>query len=785
MTPAGERPGLAARVSGRLRRTRQQRATRAAAAAAAREDEELLLGSVLFDEGWYSLQAGRTLDRSAAVRDYLSDGRLRGLSPHPLFDPESVRRRWSRARLKELGAGDPLVLYLRRRVFARPTHPLFDLDDYLRQAPEAADHPGGPVAHYCERGAAAGLAPNDWLPAGEDLRDWVVAAYRRALEQRPHALPRPAVGPEATVADGSVDRDPGLVSVLLVADNADDTLAAVRRLLADDTARGRELVVLDNATPALTSLSLDALRRHPEVRVIRAAARLDRWAALSTLVDHASGGTVALLSAAARPADGWLPPLLDALDATVAAVQPLLLRPDGTVRHAGWAAPEGDGADARPYPLLDGFPVEDAAGLAGLGVAALSGDALLLRHVDARQVLAGVLPDGPEADPELARRLAARGALRVVPSSRVVLHQWASGATLATTGRPGRATMPAATHEAGLWAACGFEVRGRRDDGLPELAWVGPPGSAVPPARWAIKNPAPSGSLGEIWGDTHFARSLAAALREQGAHVVIDHAPAWRRPAAALDDVALVIRGPEAYRPLPGQTTLAWVISHPETVTEEELRRYDRVLAASTVWAERCRAQWGLDVEPLLQCTDDDLFHPDTAEPDSGPAILFVGNTREVFRRIVADAVGEGLPVTIYGRGWHKFLEDGYVAGYRIDNADLSAAYRSAGVVLNDHFDDMRREGFLSNRLFDTVASGARVITDDIVGLGDLFGPSVQVYRTPADLARLARLPDPDAVFGDDAARREQAQRVRRDHSFRARARRMLEVVAELDTGRG
>ena len=48
-----------------------------------------------------------------------------------------------------------------------------------------------------------------------------------------------------------------------------------------------------------------------------------------------------------------------------------------------------------------------------------------------------------------------------------------------------------------------------------------------------------------------------------------------------------------------------------------------------------------------------------------------------------------------------------------------------------------------------SVASGARVITDPILdapSLVELFGPAVQVYETPDDLARLATLADPDAV---------------------------------------
>ena len=84
------------------------------------------------------------------------------------------------------------------------------------------------------------------------------------------------------------------------------------------------------------------------------------------------------------------------------------------------------------------------------------------------------------------------------------------------------------------------------------------------------------------------------------------------------------------------------------------------------------------------------------------------------------------------------------------------------------------------------MASGARVITDPILdapALTELFGPSVQVYETPDDLARLATLPDPDAVFGDDAVRRAAADRVRRDHSFAARAARLIEVAREARAG--
>src|SRR5690348_7281499 len=87
------------------------------------EQEELLLGSDLFDEQWYGAQAGRRLDRAAAVRHYLDHGVAAGHSPHPLFDPGYVRRRLGPKRLARLGNGDPLTFVLRRGL-TLATHPL-------------------------------------------------------------------------------------------------------------------------------------------------------------------------------------------------------------------------------------------------------------------------------------------------------------------------------------------------------------------------------------------------------------------------------------------------------------------------------------------------------------------------------------------------------------------------------------------------------------------------------------------------------------------------------------
>jgi spore maturation protein CgeB len=209
------------------------------------------------------------------------------------------------------------------------------------------------------------------------------------------------------------------------------------------------------------------------------------------------------------------------------------------------------------------------------------------------------------------------------------------------------------------------------------------------------------------------------------------------------------------------------------------VRGYDRALAAGAPWAERRARDWGLPIEPLLQATDPERFHPDAGAGGAGEPVLFVGNSRRVLRPVVRDALAAGLPLAVYGDLWSGLVPDEVVRGRSIPNEELAAAYRSAGVVLNDHHDAMRAEGFVSNRLFDAVASGARVISDPVPGLEELFGSSVQAYETPDDLKRLATLPDPDAVFGTESERRETADRIRSEHSFSARAARLIEVAHE------
>ena len=286
--------------------------------------------------------------------------------------------------------------------------------------------------------------------------------------------------------------------------------------------------------------------------------------------------------------------------------------------------------------------------------------------------------------------------------------------------------------------------------------------------QWTIVTAAPKGEAGQLWGDTHFAHDLADALTSLDQRVRVVPRARAHAPARADDDVVVVLRGLHRVTPVPGNATwLLWVISHPELIESGEIEQFDLTFAASETW-QRGR------VIPLLQATNPSRFSPDLDAHRNG--VLFVGNTRGEFRPVVRDAIEAGIPVEVYGHGWEEYLDSQHVRGESLSNAELPAAYRNAAVVLNDHWADMAREGFLSNRLFDAVASGAPVVSDPAAGLSDVFGDCVSVYHSSEELrAAIDR-----ALARSAAERLACAERIAQEHSFLQRAQVMVDHVNSL-----
>ncbi|WP_107767613.1 glycosyltransferase [Nocardioides terrigena] len=547
----------------------------------------------------------------------------------------------------------------------------------------------------------------------------------------------------------------------------------------------------DRRGPHLLTSALAGLL--PGVTSVSVPAGTSISSAMNIGIAHSSGDTVVLVRPEAQPAPGIIGPLAAAVHHEgVALVQPLVLDRRGLILSAGAGFPR---ADDRLGLLFSGHPTSDARRLGRTEIPAPASPVVAL-EASRLTALRGLDPHFEDAlaETDLGLRALATGAGHsllvpdVTVTSRTAYADPADLKVAMSALRSRRHQIPE-DRTSHLWRAAGFEVTGVRtqrvsaDPEDPESDSVLLQQHVVrrvlgidespPRLRWTIDTAAPAGPRGERWGDTHFARSLAAALERCGQDVSVDSRDARHRTSREHDDVVLVLRGLDLVAPHPDALNMEWIISHPDLVTAEEIKGFDLVYAASVSWPTQVRRDWGLRVSPLLQCTDPRYFHPDRGVPDTGPAVLFVGNSRGVFRHAVRTALAADADLTVHGADWDEYLDPQMVASSGVPNDEVGVLYASAGVVLNDHHVDMRRDSFLSNRLFDAAACGARIATDEVSGLDETFGALVQPFADEHDLARLVR--PPYTAFPDNETRRELARRIVAEHTFDQRAATLVE----------
>jgi spore maturation protein CgeB len=226
-----------------------------------------------------------------------------------------------------------------------------------------------------------------------------------------------------------------------------------------------------------------------------------------------------------------------------------------------------------------------------------------------------------------------------------------------------------------------------------------------------------------------------------------------------------------------------WIISHPDKVTLRECEKYDLVLVASRSHAEWLDSQLEVPVVFLPQATDQRRFQPVASQPGLETEVLFVGNSRGQMREAVDWAIRQELPLTVYGTKWEGRLPTKYLAGEHFPNKDLASLYASAKVVLNDHWPDMKDRGFVSNRVFDALASGAVVVSDPAEGLADLFEDIVPTFSSPEELSDVVK-----RLLADPEERTQRAARgaelVLGEHTFAHRGETMIELIRPLLEGR-
>lgn len=702
--------------------------------------------SGLVDSEFYAAQRGWSrAGNGRAICDYVIRGHRRGLSLNPLFD-ELVAGRG----LPESHRVPALYAYLVSDRWTVVVHPWWEARSVSvdPRLPPLEDAWATRDASSIDVRVAGVLRT---IPVGE-FRHWALEAARE-WHRGQNRAPRG-------------DREGVVVRMLQLRDrDYPRRVESAAALSAENS-----VIVAAIGCEAGQGIALGiAARLHPGLGFSSTPSRSTYGAAIANALLNA--GDRHRVLCVVGPRSDLSPAEIQVLQGGVqegVAIGPVEIAPDGTVAAVGAA---GLGA-TRLYPILEGHPTEDLVGLADAlhDVPLLSGPSFAVPWSDWRSA-GGVLSarDSQMAVADFFQRVRkARGDFRCVVDARVLSTSYAPDVVFRSRRRR-QISLPFDDDRVvaeRLLAVAGFTVDQwpTSGDPAPVLRWVRPTSEAL---RWSLKICAPAGPAGAVWGDTHFAQGLARALRRRGHFVSVDSFDARDRPTNYLEDVTLVVRGPYRIDPPSTGTRVQWIISHPDKVTREELTQFDLVYAASHRWSSRTSQRWGIDVEPLLECTDSDQFYP-RGLPRSDD-IVFVGTARGIARPSVVVPLAAGIPVKVYGPDWRTYIPASAIAAESIPNEDLSARYETASIVLNDQWPAMKREGFIAMRPFDVVAAGGRVISEYVEGIDEVFGDAVPVFHDARELVDLLRR-DPSEVFPDDQRLREASERIRRDHSFDARA---------------
>lgn len=253
--------------------------------------------------------------------------------------------------------------------------------------------------------------------------------------------------------------------------------------------------------------------------------------------------------------------------------------------------------------------------------------------------------------------------------------------------------------------------------------------------NFCIKIGVPNRSQLKSWGDYYLAKSLADELMEQGHNCKVQILPEWDLPDDNDDDVVIHFRGLSSYSVKKHHFNIMWNISHPDNITREEYERYDLILVSSEMYAEKLRKSLDVPVEVFLQFTDTKVFF-NRFNIKLQNELLFVGNSRGVFRDIVRDAMESNINLGIIGDGWRRFVPSRHIISKWWPNENLNELYSSANILLNDHWEDMRRYGFINNRFFDAAVCKAVTINDNHPEIKKLF-PDALVYENKDQLKEL------------------------------------------------
>lgn len=288
-----------------------------------------------------------------------------------------------------------------------------------------------------------------------------------------------------------------------------------------------------------------------------------------------------------------------------------------------------------------------------------------------------------------------------------------------------------------------------------------------------------------VAGDYFTALELAGALEKTGwkTKMLPRNTGDWYSVGQETDVLVSML---EDYDPgkirdsHPGLLTIAWARNwFGKWAVSPALADYGILLASSGTAGRALEEKTGLKAGCFPIAANAERFGEAAQETD--PAyrcdVCFTGN-RFSPREIERELFPAELPyeIRIYGNGWEKAENLAPYCRGHLPYGEIPKVYRGAKIALDDATASTKETGSVNSRVFDALAAGCLVLTNNETGAEETFEGKLPVFRNREELESLLK-----RYLEDEKARQAGVEELRRfvleKHTYEKRAKELEELI--------
>jgi hypothetical protein len=179
---------------------------------------------------------------------------------------------------------------------------------------------------------------------------------------------------------------------------------------------------------------------------------------------------------------------------------------------------------------------------------------------------------------------------------------------------------------------------------------------------------------------------------------------------------------------------------------------------------------------------DTDYFVPEELRPPRSIDVLVTSSYWGLPRNIHEwQPERKGLELRVYGKGWDSSESPASLRqnwfGY-LPYKELSSLYSQAQIVVDDSTGYAKPWGLLNMRVFEAIGGGSLVLTNDKLGISEIFGSLAPTWEEATDISHLL-----DRYLSEENERNSLALAMRevilREHTYKIRAQEFQAALFE------